>query len=199
MIRKPRPRETVIPSLLRFNKLQLGWGAPPLPMQGAEEEEGSPVLFPLIHPSTGLHNQVLRSVGADVPSYVFKAMAIDTPISDLVLRNAYCGTLIPFPKDHSDISTRELGEKTVPTSTTQEEEYKAVGFSSFFKKKKKNPNNFWPQLWTLASYAPHQAGQVWEARAPNPGALLQLIPVDRCCKEWAQEWSPGHSPSLHRS
>lgn len=105
-------------------------------MRGAKEAEGSPVLFPLAHPSTGVHNQVLRSVGADVPYCVFKAMATHTPISGLVLRNAHCGTLIPFPKDHSDASTRELGEKSVPTSTTQEEEYKAVGLSSFFKKSK---------------------------------------------------------------
>lgn len=120
-----------------------------LPMRGAKEEEGSPVLFPLAHPSTGLHNQVLRSVGADVPYYVFKAMATHTPISGLVLRNAHCGTLIPFPKDHSDASTRELGEKSVPTSTTQEEEYKAVGLSSFFKKIKTifgHNSGLWPVM-----------------------------------------------------
>lgn len=49
-------------------------------------------------------------------------MAIERPISDLVLRNAYHCILIPFPKDHCDVSTRELGEKTVPTSTIQEEQ-----------------------------------------------------------------------------
>lgn len=34
-------------------------------MQGVEEQEESPVLFPLTHSNTGLHNQVLRRVAAD--------------------------------------------------------------------------------------------------------------------------------------
>jgi len=118
-------------------------------------------------------------------------MAVERPVSGLVLRNAYRCILISLPKDHRDVSTRELGEKTVPTPTIQEKEYKAVRLSSWKKKQK----HFWPQFQALATHAPHQAGQVWEARAPNPRALLQLIPVNRCCKEWAQEWSPGHSPT----
>lgn len=57
----------------------------------------------------------------------------------------------------------------------------------------KNQKHFWLQLQALASHTPHQAGQVWEARAPNPGALLESIQFDCCCKEWARAWSPGHS------
>lgn len=118
-------------------------------------------------------------------------MAIERPVSGLVLRNAYRCTVIACPKDHTDVSTRELGEKTLPTSTIQEEEYKAVRLSSW----KKPQKHFWPQLQALASHSPHQAGEVWEARALNPGALLQLIPVDCCCKEWAREQCLGHSPT----
>lgn len=56
-------------------------------------------------------------------------MVIERPISDLVLRNTYHCILIPIPKDHRDVSTRELGEKTVPISAIQEEEYKEVRLS----------------------------------------------------------------------
>lgn len=86
--------------------------------------------------------------------------------------------------------------RKLPTSNIQEEKYKAVTLSGWRKKKKDKTQHLWPQLQALTSHAPHQAGQVWEARAPNPGALLQLIPVDCCCKEWDQEWSPGHSPTF---
>lgn len=41
----------------------------------------------------------------------------------------------------------------------------------------KKPKYFWLQLQAPASHTPHQAGQVWEARAPNPGALLESIPI----------------------
>lgn len=95
--------------------------------------------FSLAHSSRGLHNQVLRKVGAAVLYQVFKAMAIERPISGLVLRNAYHCILIPFPKDHRDVSTGKLGEKTVPTPTIQEEEYKAITLSSW--KKKPQTNN----------------------------------------------------------
>lgn len=44
----------------------------------------------------------------------------------------------------------------------------------------KNQKHFWLQLQALVSHTLHQAGQVWEARAPNPGALLESIQFD-CC------------------
>lgn len=44
----------------------------------------------------------------------------------------------------------------------------------------KNQKHFWLQLQALVSHTPHQAGQVWEARAPNPGVLLESIQFD-CC------------------
>lgn len=57
-------------------------------------------------------------------------MATEGPISSLALRNAYHCILIPFPKDHRDVSTGELGVQAVPTSIVQEEEFKAVRLSS---------------------------------------------------------------------
>lgn len=39
----------------------------------------------------------------------------------------------------------------------------------------KNQKHFWLQLNTLASHTPHKAGQVWEARAPNPRALFESV------------------------
>lgn len=75
-------------------------------------------------------------------------MAIEKPVSGLVLRNPYCFILITFPKDHRDVSTRELREKTLPTSTIQEEEYKAGRLSSW----KKNPQNIFgynSRLWPV--------------------------------------------------
>lgn len=57
-------------------------------------------------------------------------MATEGPTSSLALRNAYRCILIPFPKDHRDVSTGELGVQAVPTSTCQEEEFKAVRSSS---------------------------------------------------------------------
>lgn len=122
-------------------------------------------------------------------------MAIERPVSGLVVRNAYHCILIPFPKDHRDVSTRELGEKTAYIKRSGRG-IQSSHIVRLEKKKKDKTQHFWPQLQALTSHAPHQAGQVWEARAPNPGALLQLIPVDCCCKEWDQEWSPGHSPTF---
>lgn len=126
-------------------------------MRGAEEE--SPVLFPLTHSSTGLQNQVLRRVGADVPYQAFEAVAIERSISSLVLRNAYHCILIPFPKDHRDVSTWELGEKTAYINHSG----RRIQSSWVVQLEKKKPKHFWPQLQALASHVPHQAGQVWEA------------------------------------
>lgn len=73
-------------------------------------------------------------------------MAIKRPVSGLVLRNAYRCILITFPKDHRGVSTRELGEKTVPTSTIQEEEHKS-GYP--VDKKHKNIFGHNSRLWPV--------------------------------------------------
>lgn len=60
----------------------------------------------------------------------------------------------------------------------------------------KKQKHFWLQLCALASHTPHQAGQVWEARDPNPGALLESIQFNSIAAVRSgldRAWSPGHS------
>lgn len=94
----------------------------------------------------------------------------------MVLRNTYGCIPILFPKDHRDVSTSELGRKLCLHQPFRKRNRKQSGCPV----RKKQQKHFWLQLQALVSHSPHQAGQVWEARAPNPGALLESIQFD-CC------------------
>lgn len=66
-------------------------------------------------------------------------MAIERPVSGLVVRNAYHCILIPFPKDHRDVSTRELGEKTAYIKHSGREIQSSHIVRLEKKKKRQNP------------------------------------------------------------